>query len=73
MKPTRAMVARLRSMNALPDAYIVENYRAEPPPNYMNVVGEEHQVETVASVALWIANTVPASRRHVVDYSMLNC
>jgi hypothetical protein len=56
---TKLMLRQLSSENALPTAYVVENYRSHPPPDFRNLVGSESDIQSVAGVALWVAQNTP--------------
>jgi len=51
---TRRFLEYLRAQQALPDIFAVENYTAEPPPDYPNVVGNENRPNTALGVARWL-------------------
>jgi hypothetical protein len=53
---TRRLVGILMQEHTVPDEFIVENYDAYPSQPYPNRVGNEHDPETEAGVALWILN-----------------
>lgn len=57
--PTKKMLAQLAQDDALPTAYIVENFMAKPPPNFSFVVGNEHESQTIAGVAGWLVKSTP--------------
>jgi hypothetical protein len=56
LKDTITLLKQLEADHALPDFYIVENYRGLPvDPNYLNAVGNENNPISINGVALWIA------------------
>jgi hypothetical protein len=57
---TIALLNKLKADHALPDFYIVENYRPLPvDPNYLNAVGNEDNPVSINGVALWLAEHIP--------------
>jgi hypothetical protein len=44
-------LAYLRAHQAVPDIFAVENYTAKPPSDYLNLVGNEDQINTALGVA----------------------
>jgi hypothetical protein len=60
---TQALVAFLENAGALPTQWDVENYDVGVPANYPNDIGSETQTNTIANVALWLANNAPTAPR----------
>jgi hypothetical protein len=55
LQDTQALVATLHGAKADPTQYVVENYEPHPAANYVNKVGNDHAGQTVAAIALWVA------------------
>ncbi len=55
LEETKHTVDFLNKNNALPKAWIVENYDPKASPNYRNRIGSENDSETILGVAFWLA------------------
>jgi hypothetical protein len=60
---TQALVAFLTNAGALPTQWDAENYDVNVPANYPNNIGAETQTNTIANVALWLADYAPTAPR----------
>jgi hypothetical protein len=59
-KDTIELIKKLEADHALPDFYVVENYRPLPiDPNYLNWIGDEKNPISINGVALWLAKHAP--------------
>jgi YD repeat-containing protein len=61
---TEQFVESLVDAGAVPTQWDVENYDVNVPSNYPNVVGSESTPDTIANVALWVADNAP-----ITDYT----
>jgi Ca2+-binding RTX toxin-like protein len=59
----QALVAFLTNAGALPTQWDVENYDVNVPATYPNTIGAETQANTIANVALWLAQNAPTAPR----------
>ncbi|HEY0295138.1 MAG TPA: hypothetical protein VGC69_07370 [Bordetella sp.] len=55
LEETRQAVAYLSKHDALPKAWVVENYNPNALPTYPNTIGTESDSQNVLGVALWLA------------------
>jgi hypothetical protein len=60
---TQAFVAFLEKAGALPTQWDAENYDVGVPATYPNNIGSETQTNTIANVALWLADNAPTAPR----------
>jgi hypothetical protein len=58
---TQAYVAFLTKAGALPTQWDAENYDVNVPVTYPNNIGAETQTNTIANVALWLADNAPTT------------
>jgi hypothetical protein len=59
---TKALVKKLKADGALPDFYVLENYRPLPVAlGYVNTVGPESNPNSIAAVATWVAGNAPVA------------
>ncbi|AIO32076.1 hypothetical protein [Burkholderia pseudomultivorans] len=56
---TKRTVEYLVKHNAVPDAWIVENYNAGANPAYANKIGSESNEQNILGVALWLSKNAP--------------
>jgi len=59
---TRKVLRRLEQDDALPSAYIVENYFSKPPEHFRFVIGNERDSESIAGVARWMVDNAARGR-----------
>lgn len=59
LNDTQQMIDELVSLGAVPTQWDVENYDVSVPSDYPNYIGSEDQPNTVANVALWVAQNAP--------------
>lgn len=61
LEETKRTVDFLSKHNALPKAWVVENYDPNAAQTYINSIGTENNAENVLGVALWLSENAPTA------------